>query len=153
AVVTDVAALVRTQKSFRDVRLDTEVQGDLHAVLPGPRLTQVLLNLVLNAGAAAAAGTRGDGATAGERRGGRVVVRARRDGAAVRIEVEDDGPGVDPGVRERLFEPFVTTKEVGEGTGLGLAVCRGLVESVGGEIGLDASYTQGARFVVTLGAA
>jgi signal transduction histidine kinase len=71
----------------------------------------------------------------------------------VRIEVEDDGPGVASTVRDRLFEPFVTTKEVGEGTGLGLAVCRGLVESASGEIGIDASYTRGARFYVVLPAA
>jgi two-component system NtrC family sensor kinase len=64
--------------------------------------------------------------------------------------VEDDGPGISPEVRERLFEPFVTTKEVGEGTGLGLAVCRGLVESAGGEVGVDASYAPGARFYVEL---
>ena len=68
----------------------------------------------------------------------------------MRIEVEDNGPGVDPRVRERLFEPFVTTKDVGEGTGLGLAVCRGLVESAGGNIALDPGYAGGARFVVTL---
>jgi signal transduction histidine kinase len=109
-------------------------------VLPAPRLTQVLLNLVLNAGAAVAS-------RAG---GGRVVVRARRAGDRVHVEVEDNGPGVDPAVRDRLFEPFVTTKDVGEGTGLGLAVCRGLVESVGGDIALDARYEGGARFVVTL---
>jgi len=96
---------------------------------------------VLNAGAAVAT-TNKDG--------GRVTVRARAAGDGVRIEVEDDGPGVDPRVRDRLFEPFVTTKEVGEGTGLGLAVCRGLVESAGGEIAHDAGYTAGARFVVML---
>ncbi len=68
----------------------------------------------------------------------------------MRIEIEDDGPGVAAAVRDRLFEPFVTTKEVGEGTGLGLAVCRGLVESVGGEVSLDPSYVGGARFTVVL---
>jgi C4-dicarboxylate-specific signal transduction histidine kinase len=52
-----------------------------------------------------------------------------------------------------LFEPFVTTKDVGEGTGLGLAVCRGVVEAAGGEIGLDVSYSGGARFYVLLPAA
>ena len=53
-------------------------------------------------------------------------------------------------MRERLFEPFVTTKEVGKGTGLGLAVCRGLVEAVGGTIELDATAPRGARFVIEL---
>jgi signal transduction histidine kinase len=68
----------------------------------------------------------------------------------VQLIVEDDGPGVALAVRERLFEPFVTTKEVGKGTGLGLAVCRGLVEAVGGSIVLDVAFTRGARFVVDL---
>ena len=62
----------------------------------------------------------------------------------------DNGPGVPESLRTKVFEPFVTTKDVGEGTGLGLAVCRGLVESARGTIDLDASYTEGARFVVTL---
>jgi two-component system NtrC family sensor kinase len=102
----------------------------------------VLLNLVLNAGAAIAAAKGGEG---------RIVVRARAESAArARIEVEDDGPGISNAVRDRLFEPFVTTKEIGEGTGLGLAVCRGLVESAGGEIGVDPSHEHGARFYVVL---
>jgi signal transduction histidine kinase len=142
AVVDDVVALLRPQKQFRDVAVDVDVDEGTMASIPAPRLTQVLLNILLNAGAAVAS----RGAT-----GGRVVVRARQvEGGRVRIEVEDDGPGVAAAVREKLFEPFVTTKEVGEGTGLGLAVCRGLVESAGGEIGLDAAYEGGARFYVLL---
>lgn len=144
AVIDDVTALVKPQKTFRAARIEADVEGAPLVLLSGPRLTQVLLNLVLNAGAAVA-GAKKDG--------GRVTVRVRPAGERVRIEVEDDGPGVDPKVRDRLFEPFVTTKEVGEGTGLGLAVCRGLVESGGGEIRHDASYTGGARFVVELPAA
>jgi len=141
-VVDDVAALVRPQKLFRAVRIDTAVAPALEVALPAPRLTQVLLNLVLNAGAAIVA-TRVEA--------GRIVIRARAASAThARIEVEDDGPGISAAVRDRLFEPFVTTKEVGEGTGLGLAVCRGLVESAGGEIGVDPTYESGARFYVVL---
>ncbi len=146
AAIDDVAALVRTQKDFRDLRVEVDVAGAPLVALPAAQLTQVLLNLVLNAGAAIASGRRPEG---------RVTVRARAepDRGRVRIEVEDDGPGVATAVRERLFEPFVTTKEVGEGTGLGLAVCRGVVEGAGGDIGLDASYEGGARFYVVLPAA
>jgi signal transduction histidine kinase len=144
SVAADVASLVRPQKTFRGLRVEVDVDGGLRARVAAPRLTQVLLNLVLNAGAAVASLRRPDG---------RVTIRARATAARVRIEVEDNGPGVASAVRDRIFEPFVTTKDVGEGTGLGLAVCRGLVESVGGEITLDPSYAQGARFVVLLPAA
>jgi signal transduction histidine kinase len=146
AAIADVVALVKTQKGFREVTVQVEVDGDPRVALPAARLTQVLLNLMLNAGAAIGSANR---------TGGRVTVRARTEPerSRVRIEIEDDGPGVPAVVRERLFEPFVTTKEIGEGTGLGLAVCRGVVESAGGDIGLDTSYASGARFYVVLPAA
>jgi signal transduction histidine kinase len=141
-VIDEVVSLVKPQKTFRDVRFETDASDILLTALPAPRLTQVLLNIVLNAGAAVAS-------TKGNDR--RVTMRARAvDAGRVRIEVEDDGPGISPVVRDRLFEPFVTTKQVGEGSGLGLAVCRGLVESAGGEIGVDTSYQAGARFYVVL---
>ncbi len=145
AVLDDVVSLVRPQKVFRAIEVITESAPSLEVTLPASRLTQVVLNMVLNAGAAI---------ESAKRERGRVTVRAFVvEGARVRIEVEDDGPGIASTVRDRLFEPFVTTKEVGEGTGLGLAVCRGLVESAGGEIGVDASYASGARFYVVLPAA
>jgi signal transduction histidine kinase len=100
-------------------------------------LVQILLNLLLNA------------ADAAPREGGRITLRAAAFEGGVRVEVEDNGPGVAPEVKDRLFEPFTTTKEVGKGTGLGLAVCRGLLEAAGGSIGSDSSDA-GARFVFTV---
>ncbi len=142
AVVQDVVSLVAPQKPFRSVRVEAEVDAALRVSLHASKLTQVLLNLVLNAGAAIASA---------EREVGRITIRARVvDDDRIRIEVEDDGPGIAPAIRDRLFEPFATTKPIGEGTGLGLAVCRGLVESAGGEIGVDASFGDGARFYVVL---
>jgi signal transduction histidine kinase len=143
-VVDDVFALVEPQKTFRDIAVEKDVAADLPKVaLPAPRLTQVLLNLMLNAADAISA----------TRKSGKIAVRARADGERVRIEVEDDGPGIARDIRGSLFEPFVTTKDVGAGTGLGLAVCRGLVEATGGTIALDPDHAPGARFVVTLPAA
>jgi signal transduction histidine kinase len=136
--IADVAALVRPQRSFRQVELRIDAEEQLPRVTLGnERLMQVLLNLLLNA------------ADATEAKGA-VTLTARSTATGVRLTVEDNGPGIDPAIRERLFEPFVTTKEVGKGTGLGLAVCRGLVESARGTIQLDESYEGGARFVVEL---
>jgi signal transduction histidine kinase len=81
---------------------------------------------------------------------GTITVGALREGGRARIDVTDSGPGIASEVRDRLFEPFVTTKEIGAGTGLGLAVCRGIVESAGGTIGLSPLEGRGARFVVVL---
>jgi two-component system NtrC family sensor kinase len=138
-VMNDVVGLVAPQKGFRDVSVKVE-GGDVVASIAPERLTQVLLNLALNAGDAMSA-------SSGERR---LVLRASEEGRRVRIDVEDVGPGVREEVRDRLFMPFVTTKEVGQGTGLGLAVCRGIVEAAGGTIELDAKYKDGARFVIRL---
>jgi two-component system NtrC family sensor kinase len=140
--VQDTSALVLPQRGMRDIELVTEVEEGLPAVsLSREQLVQVLLNLVLNATDACGPG-------------GRVRVAAHRSGPGeargVSIAVEDNGPGVAPEIREQLFEPFVTTKEVGKGTGLGLAVCRGLVEAAGGTITLDTSVESGARFVIEL---
>ncbi|WP_437296205.1 ATP-binding protein [Sorangium sp. So ce426] len=138
--IGDVVSLVTPQKAFRAIALERDVAPDVPAVpLAHGQLVQVLLNLLLNA------------ADAVPRVGGRVAVRASRGaGGGARIEVEDNGPGIAEAVRETLFEPFITTKEVGEGTGLGLAVCRGLVEAAGGTIGVERGADGGARFVVLL---
>ncbi|WP_438040442.1 ATP-binding protein [Sorangium sp. So ce128] len=138
--IGDVVSLVTPQKAFRAIELERDVAPDVPAVpLAHGQLVQVLLNLLLNA------------ADAVPRVGGRVAVRASRGaGGGARIEVEDNGPGIAEEVRETLFEPFITTKEVGEGTGLGLAVCRGLVEAAGGTIGVERGADGGARFVVLL---
>ena len=84
-----------------------------------------------------------------DRKGTRLVIRARTEGDRITFEIEDDGPGVPESLRDRIFEPFVTTKDVGEGTGLGLAVCRGIVEGAGGTIALR-PLERGACFVVDL---
>ncbi len=147
-VLNDVAALLRPQKSFKGLNVNVDVAdaGELRAALPADRLMQVILNLAMNAGDAIVSTNASESAVVM----GRVTLRARVENAAVRLEVEDTGPGVPEALVGHIFEPFVTTKEVGKGTGLGLAVCRGIIEAASGEIGLDTSYTEGARFYVTL---
>ena len=78
-------------------------------------------------------------------RGGRVVLGAGRSEQGVELVVEDDGPGVDPALRHRLFTPFVTG---GGGSGLGLFFVRQVAEAHGGRVLVEASALGGARFVV-----
>lgn len=136
-VVNDALSLVRPQKDWKGVDAAVDVAPELRVRLSPQRLTQVLLNLLLNASAALGGS-------------GKIAIRAKKKDGLVRIEVEDDGPGVPREVAPRIFDPFVTTKEVGQGTGLGLAVCRGIVEGANGKIWLDETYADGARFVVEL---
>lgn len=103
----------------------------------GELLAQVLGNLVQNAVDAVASA------------GGRVVVSASPDGRAhVALTVDDDGPGVPPSERERVFEPYYTRKE--HGTGLGLAIVTRIVADHGGAVRVEASPLGGARFVARL---
>lgn len=140
--IDDAVALCRPQKAFREVELVVNVAPELpRTVLSQERIVQAVLNLLLNA------------ADAVPPNGGRVEVRARladAPTARVRIEVEDNGSGIEESVRDTLFEPFVTTKEVGQGTGLGLAVCLGLVEAAGGTMTVEHPAERGARFVIEL---
>jgi len=85
--------------------------------------------------------------------GSEIAVRAIRTNGAVRVEVEDRGPGFPPEALPRLFEPFYRVQREGQtarGTGLGLAVAKGLVEAHGGQIWAENRKTGGARLVFTL---
>ncbi len=117
---------------------DVDVPSDLPAVAHDPeRLEQVVLNLLQNAVDAVPAG-------------GRVGLRASPDaGGGVRIEVRDTGPGVPPGLGERVFDLFVTTKGPA-GKGIGLALCRDIVERHGGRIFFESEPGRGTAFIVTL---
>ena len=69
----------------------------------------------------------------------------------LRIEIEDNGPGMDEKIRKRVFEPFYTTKPVGDGTGLGLSVSYFIiVENHGGEIAVESVPGSGAKFIIRL---
>lgn len=109
------------------------------------RLGQVFLNLIVNAAQAIAPGR----ADANE-----IRITTRTDGASkVVIDIEDTGSGIAPEVLSRLFTPFVTTKPVGVGTGLGLTICRRLVTAMGGEITVDTAVGAGTTFHLAFRAA
>jgi len=105
-------------------------------------LSQVLLNLLTNAMYAVEAAHPGGG--------GRIRVASRSTVGGVILEVTDDGVGIDPAERAKIFDPFYTTKPVGEGTGLGLSITHNIVASHGGRIEVESTPGQGSCFRVHL---
>jgi signal transduction histidine kinase len=137
-VVGEAVALLRPQKLSKEVAIEVSLPEDLPKVRgASSRLTQVVVNLLLNA----------LDAMQGQ---GTVNIGVRRDGERCVLVIEDDGPGIAPEIANRLFEPFTTTKPVGQGTGLGLAVSLALVEGMGGTIRASSREPRGARFEVVL---
>jgi two-component system, cell cycle sensor histidine kinase and response regulator CckA len=108
------------------------------------RLGQVFLNLLINAVHAI---------PVGEANKHEIRLRTRASPAGVVIEISDTGCGISPRDLPRIFEPFYTTKPIGQGTGLGLAICRNIVLSLGGTIDVDSVPGSGTTFRVTLPAA
>jgi signal transduction histidine kinase len=143
-VIDGTVKLLAPQKPFRAIEIQVTVPADLPPVRANrDRLRQVLVNLLLNAAEAI-----------GERPG-TVTIRAeavpREDGRpAVRLLVGDSGPGIPAHLVDSVFDPFVTTKRPGTGTGLGLAVCLGIVEGLGGTIRASNQPGGGALFEVVL---
>ena len=85
--------------------------------------------------------------------GGRLTFRGRNENGSVVVEVGDTGVGIAPENLTKIFDPFFTTKEVGRGTGLGLAVCYGIVTEHGGRIGVESAVGRGSTFRIVLPAA
>jgi PAS domain S-box-containing protein len=140
-VIDDAIDLVGPLADERRIVIDTDpgaqddwVKADMQ------RLKQVLLNLLSNA-------------IKYNHDGGHVMVCTSPAGDRVRIVVSDDGPGIAPDMLDRLFHPFErlgAEQTAVEGTGLGLALCKGMVEAMGGTISVQSSSGEGAAFVVEL---
>ena len=125
------------------ITLTVDVPDVLVAIAP-LNLQQVMLNLVLNARKAM-------------NHGGQLRITGNQEGAHVRLQVSDTGPGIPAEIRDSLFEPFVTRHadapdagSEGKGTGLGLCICRELIRGAGGEIEVESPPNEGATFRLTL---
>jgi C4-dicarboxylate-specific signal transduction histidine kinase len=143
-VITSVVELRhrRLESENIQLRIDDSSQQLVMAVLA--ELQQVVLNFVVNAEQAL---------VMSGRQPGQITLRTRDDGDRVILEVEDTGPGIPPELEARLFQPFFTTKPVGQGTGLGLSVSYGIIDSLGGHIGYRSAPAGGAIFYFDLPAA
>lgn len=124
--VQQALATARTSLASSTI-VATEVDDDLFVRGDEGSVVQVLVNLITNAGQAVAGFAKG-----------RILIRALESGDDVVISVTDNGVGMSEETKRRLFEPFYTTKPIGQGTGLGLSLSLGIVRSLGGDMFVEA---------------
>ncbi|WP_444891921.1 ATP-binding protein [Microbulbifer sp. TRSA001] len=141
ACVQEAVNLLSLQRDKTEVQFENRVPEDLIAPGDNQRLIQVFINLLSNARDASPDG-------------GQIVIEGYRKSGSACVSVTDSGPGISAQHRERILEPFFTTKEPGEGTGLGLAMVYSIVEEHGGQLELvspaNPETGTGARFIVQL---
>jgi two-component system NtrC family sensor kinase len=137
-VLEQVVAMVRRQGALNTITVTEAYGADLPMVeMDVPRIKQVFLNIINNAVYAM-------------KDGGALTIRTTLDGGTVRIAFEDTGPGIPAEVLGRIFDPFFTTKPEVSGTGLGLSVSLGIVQSHGGMIDVKSTVGAGTIFSVAL---
>jgi len=130
--------LASFDKSFQNLRLVKDLTENLPEVFAdNDQLQQVFLNLFLNARDAMPDG-------------GELLVKTSNSNQEVKIEIADSGIGIDAQNLPQIFNPFFTTKQTGKGTGLGLAVCYGIITAHNGKIEAAANDKNGTTFSVTL---
>ncbi len=133
--------LERPQCSVSGIKLVAAFDPELPPVKADPhRLGQVFINLLVNARQAMDAAEKGSA----------ITVQTRRRDRVAEVRFVDDGPGIPPAIRQKIFDWFFTTKPPGEGTGLGLAVSREILLSLGGNLGVEDTPQGGATFVLDL---
>jgi len=135
----EILELLRYQPGYQQVRVDHNLKPDLPRVLgDSSGLRQVFMNLLVNAYQAF------DGPGLVE------VITETTDKGMVAVTIRDNGRGMAKNIRDRIWEPFFTTKEVGKGVGLGLALTYNTVKRCGGEIRLESQLGEGSQFTVLL---
>ena len=136
---------LKKKYDFRIIKIIREFEDDILEVnCEGSEIQQVFLNILKNGAQAMALDKN-------KKEKNYFIIRTMKEGAGVRIEIEDNGPGMDEATRKRIFEPFFTTKEVGVGTGLGLSVSYFIItENHGGSMFVESTLGKGSKFVITL---
>jgi two-component system NtrC family sensor kinase len=140
-VIAAAIQLRRANLDAAEISLEVETRSTRQVLANFTELEQVVLIFVINAQQAI---------QAADPRQGRLLIRLLDVGKQVRLEVIDNGPGVSSNDEPKLFQPFFTTKPVGQGTGLGLSVSYGIVEAYGGTVGYQGNESGGATFFFEL---
>src|SRR5262245_56687265 len=137
-VIDDTIQLLEAQLRNTEIDVVRSYADELPLAFgDGPKLQQVLMNLILNARDAMP-------------QGGRLEISTEADEDSAVIEVRDTGLGIAPEHLSKIYDPFFTTKQIGKGTGLGLAVSYGIIRDHGGHIDVESKLGEGTRFQITL---
>ena len=137
--LTDEAVnLVKKEAKNKDIEVTTEIDPSAATIWNDPyKLRQILINLITNA--VHATGT-----------GGKISIILENKGDDVALTVRDTGQGIPRENLKKIFEPFFSTKPPGEGTGLGLFVCRSIIEKLGGKMEVESKIGHGTSFCIRL---
>ncbi|UCG84770.1 MAG: GHKL domain-containing protein, partial [Gemmatimonadota bacterium] len=140
AALDEILPFLEKEARLANVRIHRQDAANIPQVsIEEVQLEEILINLITNS------------IQAMTKRGhGNIWLAAAEDGDKVILTVRDDGPGIDESVRDRLFDPFVSTKPQGQGTGLGLSICYGIVKRYDGEIRVESKPAEGTTFQVVL---
>jgi len=142
--IPEVVSMVENKAKVHGIALRQEIAKDIPAIHGDPgQLQQVLINLFNNAIDAI---VERHGSEGGEL----AINVGLNDNGKVEILVRDNGAGVSPENKEKIFSPFFTTKPVGKGTGLGLSVCYGIINNMGGIMGVESEMGIGTTFTISL---
>ncbi|HVE55737.1 MAG TPA: ATP-binding protein [Pyrinomonadaceae bacterium] len=137
-LIKSSANLIAHQKRGNDINIKFEIDKDLPQInADGGQIQQAIIALATNAIDAMP-------------NGGALTFRAKSANNRVTIEIQDSGVGIEPENLSKVFEPFFTTKEVGRGTGLGLAVCYGIITEHGGRLAVRSNVGIGTTFTIYL---
>jgi PAS domain S-box-containing protein len=142
ASLDEILPFLEKEARLNNVEIHRECDAQISPVyIEEIQLQEVFINLIQNAVQAVSSKDKGN-----------VWISCSQEGKRVTVSIRDDGPGISDEIKDRLFDPFVTTKPFGKGTGLGLSICYGIVKRYDGEIRVY-SNEQGATFDVILPAA
>lgn len=141
-LVRSTCSFVSFDRRFRNIQMEQHLDPNLPAVFAvADQLVQVLMNLLINAA---------DAIQEARRENGRIVIATLPEGGAIRLGVTDNGTGIPPEILEKIFNEHFTTKSPGRGSGLGLALCRSLIQEAGGRIVVASQPGEGTEVSVTL---
>ncbi|BDU49916.1 sensor histidine kinase [Haliovirga abyssi] len=135
------SAIAILKKDFEksNVVIETEFEKDLQILAKSGEIIQVILNILLNAK---------DAILEKNKKGGKIIIKNYKKDDSVILEISDNGIGMSDEIKEKMFEQYFTTKEEGQGTGIGMAVTKIILDNHNAKVKIESEYGEGTKFVI-----